>query len=76
MVSHVRNFFVDYGKLSDLIPQNSVHEEREEMGYGDDNQIDDKSDESSSLEKTVFFPVGREAGKVLVSYPFRIPRDP
>ena len=46
------------------------------MGYGDDNQIDDKSDESSSLERTLFFPVGREAGKVLASYPFRILRDP
>ena len=46
------------------------------MGYSDDNQIDNKSDESSSLERTVFFSVGREAGKVLASYPFRIPRDP
>ena len=68
------NYFIDYGELSNLILQNSVKEVREEKEYGDDNQVDDKLYESSSLKRTLFFPKGREAGKVLASYPFQKPK--
>ena len=73
--------FADYSELTDLIPRcRDKDERREEMPYGDDSpvrdRVNDASDANALFDDTIYFPVDREARKVVAPYPFQKPRDP
>ena len=73
--------FADYSELTDLIPPGRDKDERrEEMPHGDDSllvvQVNDSSEANALSEDTIHFPVDREAGNVVATYPFQKTRDP